>query len=403
MSQYDLILSAALAGGFAALLSNITVPLVREMAFFLKAVDHPGGRKTHKGSVARLGGIAIAVGLALGVGAAALISWAGWGSSLPTKDLAALVFATFIVFLGGLVDDVVGVSALKKLLVQVAATSILVGIGWQFTKLGLPGGEEIQLGPLSGILTIVWIVGVTNAINLIDGLDGLANGVVAIIAASFLVYSFLLVNPFAVALMAGIVGACVGFFPYNKEPAQIFMGDAGSLTLGFLLGAISVHTTLKSPAAVAILVPILALGVPVMDTLLVMGVRFLERPKGKTFHRFLRMFHADRNHLHHLLEVLVISQRSTVRWIYGMVLASCLMALTVALTKRGGLALVLVLVELVAVALVRQLGFAKRAEAISRRQREGLAKELYLAEVAVDDSPLDEGGPGKEGGKPSAY
>ena len=387
MNLFDLLLSATLAAAIAGLVANVTVPLVRQMAFFLEAVDQPGGRKTHSGSVARLGGLAIAIGLVYGTGAISLMRWLDWGSPLPRQDLVALVLGTGMVFLVGLVDDVARVSILKKLFVQVVAAWILVSMGWQFTKLGLPNGEVVQLGAASAILTILWIVGVTNAINLLDGLDGLASGVVAIIAASFLVYSLTLGSAFAAVLMAGILGACLGFLPHNREPARIFMGDAGSLTLGFLLGAMSVETTLKSPVAVAILVPMLALGVPVMDTMLVMGVRFLERPKGRVFRRFLRMFHADRNHLHHLLEVLVVSRRTTVRWIYGMVVASCVMALTVALTKRGGLGFVLVAVELVAVALVRQLGLAKRARELSQSQRRGIEHDLYVEARAEEGSP----------------
>ena len=131
------------------------------------------------------------------------------------------------------------------------------------------------------VVSLLWIVGVTNAINLIDGLDGLAGGVVAIIADSLLAYALLQGNLRTVILMAATAGACIGFLRHNWAPARIFMGDSGSLTLGFLLAAISVHSSLKAPAAVAILVPILALGVPVIDTLLVMGVRFLDRPKGR--------------------------------------------------------------------------------------------------------------------------
>ena len=169
--------------------------------------------------------------------------------------------------------------------------------------LSLPGLGDVELGIFGEVVSLLWIVGVTNAINLLDGLDGLAGGVVAIVATGLLVYAVdLQDNLLAMVLMAAIVGACVGFLRHNWAPARIFMGDSGSLTLGFLLAAMSVHSSLKAPAAVAILVPILALGLPVMDTLLVMLVRFLDRPHGPFVDRFLRMFHADRNHLHHVLE-----------------------------------------------------------------------------------------------------
>jgi len=276
----------------------------------------------------------------------------------------------------GLIDDVIGASGLKKIGVEIIAAWLVVSMGWRFDVLGLPGGGELELdGVMGGVLTVVWIVGVTNAINLLDGLDGLAGGVAAIIAGSFLVYAWLQGDPFSVVLMAGIVGGCLGFLPHNWEPAAVFMGDAGSLTLGFLLAATSVQTSIKAPAAVAILVPVLALGVPVIDTVLVMVVRFLERPKGQLFSRFLRMFHADRNHLHHLLEEAVTSRRGVVRWIYVMVLISSTMALAVALTKQRGLGFILIVVEIVVIALVRQLGWARRARQISVEKRERLVGE----------------------------
>lgn len=368
----ELLLNATLAAGIAALIANLLVPLVTEVAILVSAVDFPGGRKTHEGAVGRLGGIAILSGLAFGTGSVYLMHWVDWGSPIDRKSLVALLLGAGMIFLVGLVDDVIGVSTWKKLGVEVLAGWLLVSMGWRFDVLGLPGGGQLELGFMGGALTVIWIVGVINAINLIDGLDGLAGGVVAIIAASFLIYALLQRDPFSVVLMAGILGACLGFLPHNWEPAEVFMGDGGSLTLGFFLAITSVHTTIKAPAAVAILVPILALGVPVIDTLLVMLVRFLERPKGRLFNRFLRMFSADRNHLHHLLEGLVTSRRTAVRWIYAMVLASSVMALIVALTNRRGLGLILIAVEIIALILVRQLGLARRARQLSRRKRERL-------------------------------
>lgn len=346
-----------------------------KFAVAVEALDYPGHRKVHVGPVPRLGGLAIGFGLVFGTGSVVFLMWDEWSSPIQRPSLVALGLGTGLIFLVGLVDDLVGVSAIKKLAMELIAAALVVNAGWKFQLLGYPGGH-LELSPLASVaLTMLWIVAVTNAINLIDGLDGLASGVVAIIGSSFLVYSLAYDSPFAVAMAAGIVGCCIGFLPHNWEPARIFMGDAGSLTLGYLLGSLSVYTALKSPAAVAILVPILALGVPIIDTLLVMVLRFLERPKGIFFRRFLRIFHADRNHLHHLLESLVVSRRKVVRWIYAMVVASCVMALVVALTKRSGLGFILLAVELGAVALIRQLGFARKALALSRARRQRLANE----------------------------
>ncbi len=359
--------------GIAALVSYFLVPPVSWIARLLDAVDRPGGRRPHKGIVPRLGGLAIGAGVVFGLGTAAAVQWRGW-----PEGVAALAIGTALVFLLGLVDDVTGLSALTKLLGQLTAAILVAAGGWHFEVLGLPGGLAIELGPSAGVLTVLWIVGVTNAINFLDGLDGLAAGVSAIIAASLLTVAVTLGNAFATVVLASILGACLGFLPHNWNPARIFMGDSGSQPLGFLLASISVYESMKSPTAVAILVPILALGVPVNDTLLVMLVRFMERPKGPLASGCLRIFVADRNHLHHRLASLDMSHRTVVRWIYLMVGVSCVLAFTVAFTKMNGLGWALVAVELVAVFLVRELGLARRAEDLSHRQRRKLHEELQM-------------------------
>jgi UDP-GlcNAc:undecaprenyl-phosphate GlcNAc-1-phosphate transferase len=375
------VLEVALAAGFAAVIAGIVtgfmVPFAAKIAFAVRAVDYPGGRKFHAGAVPRLGGVAIIMGVAFGAGSVALAKWTAWGGRVSKAELVALVVATGMVFTVGLVDDIVGVSVAKKLLVEFAAAVLIVYVGWWFSVLGLPGGGALGLGVMGGVVTVLWIVGVANAINLFDGLDGLAGGVVAIVAGSVLMYSLMQGNLLTVILMGAVVGACVGFLPHNRLPAKIFMGDAGALTLGFLLAAISVHSSLKSPVAIAILVPILALGVPVMDTLMVMGVRFLERPKGHAVERLLRVFRADRNHVHQLMQRHGASRPTVVWTLYLLVAVSCAMAATVALTKSFGLGIMLVIVEVVAIVLIRTLGFARQTRLLSSDQREQLRERWF--------------------------
>src|SRR5262249_27384453 len=155
-----------------------------------------------------------------------------------------------------------------------AAAGGVVYAGWSFSQLYVPLSGNVNLGILGGLFTLIWIVGVTNAINLLDGLDGLAGGVTAIIASSLLIFAWIQGQLLTVMLMSAIVGACLGFLRHNWAPAKIFMGDSGSLTLGFLLATMSLYSSIKGAATVAILVPVLALGLPVIDTLLVMAVRF---------------------------------------------------------------------------------------------------------------------------------
>jgi UDP-GlcNAc:undecaprenyl-phosphate GlcNAc-1-phosphate transferase len=373
----DAILPFAVGAAFvAALATNLMVPPVARLAVMLRALDHPGERKHQTGAVPRLGGVAIVIGLALGGGIAAVSLWGRLGTAIGRGELLALAFGALLVFLVGVVDDLVGVSAGKKLLFQIVAAWPLVQSGWAFEVLRLPLIGEIHLGWLGGFVSLLWIVGVTNAINLLDGLDGLASGVVTIIAVSFLGYAVLQGNPGTVILMAAVAGSCVGFLRHNWEPARVFMGDSGSLALGFLLAATSVHSSLKAPAAVAILVPILALGVPVMDTLLVMGVRFLDRPKGALTGRFLRMFHADRKHLHHLLAHFGGERSRIVGVIYAVVLSFCVLALVVAETGETALGVMLVLLEFSVILAMRQMGMAMEARRLARLQREEVKAEV---------------------------
>jgi UDP-GlcNAc:undecaprenyl-phosphate GlcNAc-1-phosphate transferase len=260
----------------------------------------------------------------------ALGMWHDWGSRVARTDLFALLAGVGLVFLVGIVDDLVGVSVVSKFVIETVAAGLLVANGWCFTIIAGPFGHEHELGALSAVISVVWIVGVTNAINLMDGLDGLASGVIAIIAGSFFVYAVMQQNYFTVILMGGVLGSCLGFLRHNWEPAKIFLGDSGSLTLGYLLAVTSVHSSIKASAAVAILVPMLALGVPVIDTLLVMVLRFLERPHSRLAQRLGGMFSADRNHRHHLIEAWRGSHATVVRVIYALVGLSCGGALLVA-------------------------------------------------------------------------
>jgi UDP-GlcNAc:undecaprenyl-phosphate/decaprenyl-phosphate GlcNAc-1-phosphate transferase len=366
-------LIAALAAG---LVTDLTVPLIERVANLTQALDHPGERKHQARAIPRLGGVAIAGGVAFGAAGVALARWVELSSTVSRSEVIALIMGGIIIFLVGVVDDVVGVSTVKKFGAQILAAMLLVHVGWSFQALSLPGGESIDLGMLGPVLTVLWIVGVTNAVNLLDGLDGLASGVVAIIAASLLGYSLLLGNPGTVILMAAMTGACIGFLRHNWAPAKIFMGDSGSLTLGFLLAAMTVHSSLKAPAAIAILVPLLALGVPVMDTLLVMGVRFVSRPHGPVGDRLLAMFRADRNHVHHLLLSHSKSRGRVVGWIYGTVLVFCGLALVVALTRNPLLGVVVLGIEGGVLVLLRQTDFRRRLTDLARRRRRELKTEM---------------------------
>ena len=304
--------------------------------------------------------------------------WHRWVERATSVQSSFLFIGTALVFVIGLADDIVGLSCIQRFLVQCVAAAGVVYGGWSFGHLYVPPWGEVDLGLWGGPVTMVWIVGVTNAINLLDGLDGLAGGVAAIIATSLLIFAWIQENALTVVLMSAIVGACLGFLRYNWAPAKIYMGDSGSLTLGFLLAVMSLRASMKGAAAVAILVPILALGLPVIDTLLVMAVRFLEKPQGPLLRRFARVFQADRNHIHHLMARTAPGRKKIVLVIYLVAACFCAMALVVAVSRSAALGTALVVVEVLVVLLMRNLGVRRKARLLSLQQRQQV-REAFMA------------------------
>lgn len=365
-----------LAATIATLVTAVVGPLAVRLASAVGAFDRPGGRKKHERDVPRLGGMAIALGILFGCGFVILFKWTSWSVEGVPLDALALGLGVGMIFLVGTAEDIVGTSALARLAVQIAAASLVVKSGWSFSVLALPGLGDVSLGYSGDFVTIIWIVGVTNAINFIDGLDGLASGVVAIIALSLLIYALMRGDLMSAVILASVFGACIGFLRHNWQPARLFMGDSGSLTLGFLLGATTVHSSIKSPAAVAILVPILAMGLPVMDTLFVMGGRFLRKTEKSLFGRTMQMFRADRIHIHHILQMFSSTRTGAVKTIYVLVVIFCFMALFVALTKNYKLGLVLILVEGGVVVLIRSLSFQRIAERLARRRKKKIPRGI---------------------------
>jgi UDP-GlcNAc:undecaprenyl-phosphate GlcNAc-1-phosphate transferase len=347
------------AGLAALLLSALTtlalVPRVIRIALRAGAVDRAGGRRVGHEPTPRIGGAAIAVGIGAGAALPALALWFRWGASVTPFEIYGLALGTALIFITGLTEDLIGLWPAARLLIQTAAALCVVGAGWSFAVLYVPFQGIVPLGAWGPVLTVVWIVGVTNAINLLDGLDGLAGGVAAIIATSLLIFATIQGQALTVVLLSAIVGACVGFLRHNWAPARVYMGDSGALTLGFLLAVMSMHGSIKNAAAVAILVPILALGLPVIDTLLVMTVRLAEPPRRGALDRIARVFRADRNHVHHLMLRLAPERKKIVFALYGVAAAFCAMSLAVGLVRSGELGVALIAVEILVVLLMRRL------------------------------------------------
>lgn len=292
---------------FAAL---IMVPALRQWALQTRTLDVPDERKVHRVAVPRIGGIAIYVSFLFAV----LIF-------MPMADRTrGLMAGGLVLFVTGLVDDIYGISPRRKLLGQVVGTVITMGVsGIYIHTLGnLLGTGELTLSPWLGIpFTLFAVVGVINAINLIDGLDGLAGGVSAIALTAFMVLGYHDGNVKVIMICAALLGALLGFLKYNFFPARIFMGDTGSLTVGFVLAFAALYLTQAPEARIPPVTPLIVLGLPIIDTVWVMSSRLLRRQSP---------FSPDMTHVHHKFLSLGLEHRYTVVMIYGISVAWALFA-----------------------------------------------------------------------------
>lgn len=302
----------------AFFLSLLGTPLVKKIALKVKAIDKPEERKVHQVEMPRLGGLAICVSFWLVV----------IFTQELTREIYGLLGGGLIICLVGIWDDLFGISAKKKLLVQIIAASFAAYMGIRVEFLTHPFNDVISLYYLSYPVTVLWIIGITNAVNLIDGLDGLAAGVSAIAAVTLGVVSTL--EGFAgVGILAFILAAGIlGFLKYNFHPAKIFMGDTGSLFLGFNLAAIAILGLTKSATVVSIFLPVIILGIPIVDTVLAIFRRY---NNGKP------IFSPDKEHLHHRLLALGLTHRKTVLTIYGVsfILGISAVLMSVSTTPQG--------------------------------------------------------------------
>lgn len=294
----------------AVMLSLVLTPLVRELARRKGWVDRPDGRrKLHPVPVPRLGGVAVHLSFVLSCGLClALLRDATWNGSPVFEAYLHLVAAFTAVLLVGLVDDIVGVAPPAKMLVQAASGLYLYHHGYRIEGLSNPFGEPVTLGVLSLPITLVWFVGMSNAFNLIDGLDGLAAGI-GLFSTSTVLIAALINDQLEIALFAAaLAGALFGFLRYNFNPASVFLGDCGSLFVGFALAAFAVRGSMKSPTAIAVVAPLLAMALPILDTTIATVRRLLG---GKS------IFEGDRDHIHHRLLRRGLTPRMVVIVLYG--------------------------------------------------------------------------------------
>jgi UDP-GlcNAc:undecaprenyl-phosphate/decaprenyl-phosphate GlcNAc-1-phosphate transferase len=289
-------------------------PIAKKVAFAVGAVDIPNdGRRMHKNPIARMGGLAIISGFLISI----LFDILNISGFEVNRQLTGLLAGVSIILVMGIIDDVKPVNAKIKLMFQIlaAATAILIS-DIRIERLTNPfadGGYSVLSPYISYPLTVLWIAGITNAINLIDGLDGLATGICTISFLSFFFISIIRsdVPPetalFTAIITMAVVGSTLGFLPFNFHPAKIFLGETGAGFLGFIAGFISIQGTVKSYAAISLIVPLIIFGIPVFDILFAI----LRRLVGKK-----PIMNADRGHMHHRLIDMGLTHRQCVIFMY---------------------------------------------------------------------------------------
>ena len=324
----------------AFLIAFLLTPVVKSLAHKVGAVDVPKDeRRMHSRPIPRMGGLAIFLGFIL----SALLF-----VELSPQIRGMLLGGTIIVVLG-ILDDIYALPALPKFFVQIVAALIAVYHGNVIQVLSNPNVFSADpywvLGPLAIPFTVLWIVAITNAVNLIDGLDGLAVGVATISSLTMLVIAMLVSDGVVALLMAALAGSCLGFMPYNLNPAKIFMGDTGSTFLGFILATMSIQGLFKFYTIISFAVPFLMLGLPIFDTCFAV---FRRLSKGQN------PMSPDRSHVHHRLIDMGCNQKQAVAVLY--VISAILGLSAVVLTTSGELkAMVLLIALFIAAAIASRI------------------------------------------------
>lgn len=336
-------------------------PIVIWLSHRIGAVDPPGLRTVHERSTPRIGGVGIFVS------AMSLILIVTFVNNNLTSafyaarvQLVTLLGSATLIFAVGLVDDLKGLPARVKFLAESLAAAALCLTGVRISRIVLMDSWVLSLGDWGYVLTILWIVGITNAVNLVDGLDGLAAGICSIACAVIALFAFGSGSVLISVFMLALIGSLCGFLVFNFHPARIFMGDCGSLFLGFIIAASSVMCTISSGALIGLALPAIALGIPIFDTLFSMLRRFCERRS---------LFAPDRSHIHHRLLERGLSQRRAILVIYMTTVATTGLGLCMFISSGACRLFVFAAALLLVILVFRLAGVIQFREAWTRIQQ----------------------------------
>lgn len=321
-SLYIIIFAVAFA------ISLVATPFSIWFAKKVGAIDKPKDRGMHKEPIPRMGGIAIVCGFMISI-----LVFMPFMQDLNKKQCLGILLGALIIVVLGMLDDIYDLNAKLKFCVQIVAAFVAIYCGVKINFVFWPFAYKIDI--LSIPVTLLWIVGLTNAVNLIDGLDGLAAGISAIASLCLMILCMMTGSNLSVFFTVALAGSCLGFLPRNFNPAEVIMGDTGSTFLGYILAVTSITGVFKGYAALAIVVGILAVGLPIFDTTFAIIRRILNRKP---------IMQADRGHLHHRLIDKGYSPKRAVVIMYGISILSAAFAIVIAMQDLRVLIIMLVMV-----------------------------------------------------------
>jgi UDP-GlcNAc:undecaprenyl-phosphate GlcNAc-1-phosphate transferase len=370
--------AGAFLGGAAA--TYALTPLAGRLAHRVGAIDVPGGRRVHSQPTPRLGGLAIFGGLTLGASTYAFtFGWKALVSLLAANTLLAFLLPCLMVFAAGVVDDIRGLSAVSRLAVEAFAAVFLIQAGYVVDNVTNPFGAPIDLGMFSFPITLLWIVGVTNAFNLMDGLDGLLSTVGLIVLSACGVVALATGRLASATLAFALAGALLGFLPHNWHPARIFLGDSGSLVVGFTAAALSLKAATTPQGTLSFHVAVALCALPLCETALTIARRYVN---GTPY------FSGDRSHIHHVMLNRGLSVKRAVGSLAAVTLVFASVAILSRFWRHGGAFTVIVALLAMAGFGLRWLGYVELRvfwdrirHSLFRKHRRGLPEVLAMAEA----------------------
>ncbi len=364
-----------------ALLSLLATPMVVRLARVFNIMDRPGIRKIHATAVPRIGGLAILFAtLSLSIPMLAMDNEIGRAFRNIQGQVAALLVGGLFMFLVGLVDDIRDLKVRYKLLAQIIAAAGVCAVGIRIDEISIDGWVTFEFHWLAWPITMFWIIGITNAVNLIDGLDGLAAGITAVTCGVITIFALYTGQTVMAILMLALLGSLTGFLFYNFNPAKVFLGDCGTMFLGFVLAVSSVMCMMKSSTLVGLALPALALGIPIFDTFFSILRRFAERRS---------IFAPDRSHIHHRLLDKGIEHRHVVILMYLVTLLAAGLGMFMMFTQDTGTIIVFAGISGLIILVFRVVGAVHFRDSINALQRNiAIAREVRQDRKVFDNAVL---------------